>query len=59
VGGYFCEIQKIKEFLAKARDLARLTGIDPGHLGSDPLDLDPTAADGGWVKQWRWIDQGR
>jgi hypothetical protein len=51
--------RKLRGFLAKARDLTVLTGIDPGRLGSDPLDLDPTAADGGWVKQWWRIDQGR
>jgi hypothetical protein len=55
----FVKSRKYTGFLAKARDLAGLTGIDPGQLGSNLLDLDPTAADGGWVKQWRRIDQGR
>jgi hypothetical protein len=38
--------KKYRGFLAKARDLAGLTGIDPGRLDLDPLDLDPTAAGG-------------
>jgi hypothetical protein len=38
--------RNLRGFLAKARDLAGLTGIDPGRLGSNPLDLDPMAAGG-------------
>jgi hypothetical protein len=38
--------RKYRGFLAKARDLAGLTGIDPGRLDLDPLDLDPTTAGG-------------
>jgi hypothetical protein len=38
--------RKHRGFLAKARDLAGLTGIDPGQLDPHPLDLDPTAAGG-------------
>jgi hypothetical protein len=38
--------RKLRGFLAKARDLAGWTGIDPGWLDLDLLDLDPTAAGG-------------
>jgi hypothetical protein len=51
--------RKLRGFLAKVRDLAGLTGIDPGQLYLDPLDLDPTAAGGGRVTQRRRLDLER
>jgi hypothetical protein len=53
--------RKPREFSAKTRDLAKLTGIDPGRLDLDPLNLDPTAAggcglsSGGGLNQGHWI----
>jgi hypothetical protein len=52
--------RKPREFSAKTRDLAKLTGIDLGQLDLDPLDLDPTAAGGcglssGGLNQGHWI----
>jgi hypothetical protein len=51
--------RKLRGFLARTRDLAGLTGIDPGRLDLDPLDLDPTAAGSGRVKQRRRLDLER
>jgi hypothetical protein len=46
VEGYFCKYQKAQGFSCKKlREQAGLTGIDPGRLDLDPLDLDLTAQD--------------
>jgi hypothetical protein len=42
--------EKLGGFSAKRQGPAGLTGIDPGWLDLDPLDLDPTAAGGCRVK---------
>jgi hypothetical protein len=52
VEGYFVKFGKCRDFLAKTRDLVGLTGIDPGQLDLDPLDLDLTAAGGSILSDW-------
>jgi hypothetical protein len=51
--------RKHRGFSAKSLGPAGFDRLDPGRLDIDLLDLDPTAAGGGRVKQRRRFDHGR